>query len=89
MDELPQYSPPGSFEGGNLGFQPISLRLTPKELIEMQKIVEDLDVEDQREKSKLKTTLAIMHGNIAYIHYSAPIPNLNLLIQIYKSGLCN
>ena len=68
MDKLPQYSPPGLFKGGNLAFQPISLTLTPNELREMQEIVEDLDVEDQNEKKKLKTTLAMMHGEIAFIY---------------------
>ena len=29
----------------------------------MQEIVDDFDFEDQQEKNKLKTTLAMMHGN--------------------------
>ena len=72
MDELPQYSPPGLLKGDNLGpfgnLQPISLTLTPNELREMQKIVEDLDVEDQQEKNKLKATLAMMHGDFIFTH---------------------
>ena len=61
-DVLPQYSPPGSFKGGDLNFRPTSLTLTPNEIREMQEIVDDMDVEDQNEKNRLKATLAMMHG---------------------------
>ena len=70
MDVLPQYSNP--FKGGKLGHpnfgQPISMTLTPNELREMQKIVEGLDVEDQHQKGKLNTKLAMMHGGFVLIH---------------------
>ena len=63
-DVLPQYSPPGSFKGGDLNFRPTSLTLTPNEIREMQEIVDDMDVEDQNEKNRLKATLAMMHGKM-------------------------
>ena len=59
---MPQYSPTGSFKGGDLDFHPTSLTLTPNEIREMQEIVDDMDVEDQNEKNRLKATLAMMHG---------------------------
>ena len=65
--ELPQYSPPGLFEDDGLPLQPNSLRLTPHEIMEMQKIVEDLDMEDQREKNKLKATLETMQGTFRFM----------------------
>ena len=35
--------------------------------MEMQKIVEDLDMEDQREKNKLKATLETMQGKFRFM----------------------
>ena len=78
QENLPQYIPPENFGDGDAGFHPISLNLTPQELHEMQEIVEDFDFEDQQEKNKLKTTLAMMHGNficslnINFISYTIP-----------------
>ena len=59
---MPQYSPPGSFKGGDINYRPTSITLTPNEIREMQEIVDDMDVEDQNEKNRLKATLAMMHG---------------------------
>ena len=73
---MPQYSAPGSFKGGDLNFHPTSLTLTPNEIREMQEIVDDMDVEDQNEKNRLKATLAMMHG--MKFRYILPWPHAEI-----------
>ena len=56
----------------------------------MQEIVDDFDFEDQQEKNKLKTTLAMMHGNFILSLYKIRdileiFRNTNLTIHNYYS----
>ena len=81
QDSLPEYIPPTNFEDNESGFHPISLNLTPQELHEMQEIVDDFDFEDQQEKNKLKTTLAMMHGN-----FILSLCKMRDILEIFKSN---
>ena len=74
---MPQYSHPGSFKGGDLNYRPTSITLTPNEIREMQEIVDDMDVEDQNEKNRLKATLAMMHGKTFWNVFLGPMLKLN------------
>ena len=86
---MPQYSPPGLFKGGDLDFHPTSLTLTPNEIREMQEIVDDMDVEDQNEKNRLKATLAMMHGKSFCNVFLGPMLKLNDVDEYITDRLDN